>query len=90
MFDDFLENGGIQLVSDALPVTLGKDEVRIPEDAEVSRDRGPCGGELLGDLARGVRATAKQLQYLAARRVSEGSKDGVHLCAAVVEHQIIS
>src|SRR3954469_1543169 len=77
MLNEILEDGGVQLVHDLLAVALGKDEPRVAEGAEVTRDRRPGSGELLGDLAGRLRAIAQQPEDLTTRRVCKRAK-GVH------------
>src|SRR5690349_5814955 len=77
MLNEVLEDGGIQLVHDLLAVALGESESRVAERAEVTRDRCPCRGKLLGDLAGRLRPVAQQPEDLPASRVGERAK-GVH------------
>src|SRR5258705_2545960 len=62
MFDDVLKYGGVELVHDVLPVSLGEDQTRVLENAQVARDCCPAGFELVGDLTRRPGPGAKQLQ----------------------------
>src|SRR5690349_5868003 len=50
MLNEILKDGGVQLVDDLLAVALGEDESRVPQRAEVTRDRRPRGRKLFGDL----------------------------------------
>lgn len=77
MLDEILEDGGIELVYDLLAITLGEDEARIAEGAEVARDRCPRRRELFGDLARRFRSVAEQVQNLAPRWIGERA-EGIH------------
>src|SRR4051812_3804868 len=77
MLNEVLEDGGVQLVHDLLAVALGEDEPRVAEGAEVTRDRRPGSGELLGDLAGRLGTITQQPEDLPAGGVGERAK-GVH------------
>src|SRR5688500_18830601 len=51
MLDGFLEYGGIELVQDGRPVSLGGHELRFAQDRQVPRDGRPCRREVGGDIA---------------------------------------
>jgi hypothetical protein len=78
MLDDLVEDGRVQLVPDTLSIALGQYEVGVAKDTEVTRDGSPGRRELVGDLAGCARACPKELEDLAASRVGEGAKGGVH------------
>ena len=77
MFDGFLEDGGVELVHDARPVALGRYELRVAKDGEVTRDRGPGGRELRGDLTGWQRSVAQEMQDLPSGGIGQGFEDGV-------------
>src|SRR6185503_12470298 len=75
--DEVLEDGGVELVDDLLAAALGENEAGVAERAEVARDGGPGGREVLGDLAGRARSVAEESEDLAAGGVGEGA-EGVH------------
>ena len=77
VIDEFLKDGGVDLVRDGVAVARGEHELRVAENAEVSRDGGPRDGEPLGDGARRHRSVAEQGEDRSPRGVGEGAKDGV-------------
>src|SRR5437763_7893854 len=78
VFHDVLEDAHVELIDDLLADARGGDELRLAQDGEVPRDRGPGGVEVLGDLARGPRPVAQEPQDVAAGGVGEGAEGGVH------------
>src|SRR5262244_2902467 len=74
---DLLEYGRVEPVADVLPLPLRGDEVGRLEHAEVMRHRRKGHRELLGDLARCPILLGQELEDLAARRVGQGTEQGV-------------
>src|SRR5690242_11230594 len=81
-----LEDGGYRLlgygcvetVHDACAVLLGHDQPGVFEDVEVAGERAGGEMELLGQLAGGHLAPAKEPQDFAARGVAKRLEGGVH------------
>src|SRR6185503_4865504 len=66
MADDVLEDRRVQLVIDLLALPLGDHEPRVTEHPEVARNGRPARMESVGDLPRGPRPRAQQVQDVAA------------------------
>ena len=79
LFDHVVEHGGVELVDDLLPLSLGDDQARVAELPEVSRDGGPGRGEVFGDVARCLWAVPEEAEDVAASGVGEGFEGVAHL-----------
>jgi hypothetical protein len=62
VLDQILEDGGVQLVVDRLAFALGDDQAAGTKDGQMPRDGGPARLEVVGDLARGARARAENVE----------------------------
>src|SRR4030095_16983262 len=78
VLDEILEHRRIQLVDDLLPVALRENEPGVAEHAQVARDRRPRRREVIGDVAGRARTIAQETQYLAARRIGQGTEGSIH------------
>src|SRR2546423_14350576 len=75
--DDLLKHGRVQPIPDELAFTLGGNEVRTLQHAEVVRYRRERDRELLGDLAGGEIPLGQELEDLPSRRIGQGAEQCV-------------
>src|SRR5688572_3443601 len=78
ILDELLDDCGVDLVDDLLPLALRQDEAGFAKHSEVARHGRPARGEVFGDGAGGLRSFAEEPEDLAARRVAEGTERIVH------------
>src|SRR5437870_2441972 len=77
VFHEFLQDGDVELVADAVAVAVGTDEVGVAQHREVARHGGPAARKPLRDFAGRERSLAEHLDDGAPRGIGEGAEDGV-------------
>src|SRR3954471_4355857 len=78
VIDHVLEHGCVELVDDLLAVALRENQLGVPQDREMARDRRPSGRKFLGDLPGGLRALPEELEDVATSRVGQCLERGLH------------
>lgn len=69
------QNGGVERVDDVLATPLGPDEPRLLEHREVVGQGSGREGEMLPDLPRRERASAKKIKDASPTGIGQSTKD---------------
>lgn len=73
VIDHVLKRGGVELVHNLLSISLGEDQARLAQHAEVARNCWPGRLELSRDFARRISALTQQVQDPATRRIAQSA-----------------
>src|SRR5262245_16239505 len=78
VFAALFEDTHVELIDDLLADASGGDQPGLAQDGQMTRDGGPGGIEVLGDLAGGAGPVAQQPQDVPSGRIGEGAEGLVH------------
>src|SRR4026207_2185625 len=84
--NQILDDGRIQLVLNAVSVSLRRDEPGISQHGEMTGHGWPCARKFLGNLAGAERAVSQHLNDLPSCRIGGRLEYGVRSCVATKSH----